>query len=405
MKQWEIKSSTGKHFDVLDGIRGVAILFVVAYHTFYVNPNSGSLIRAIGGVVETGWIGVPIFFVLSGFLISYPFLRGRATNPRFWYQSGYARRRIGKILPPFYLSIVIFTLYYYLRFSDPAYFRAAWQWAVGVPNFIQPAANFKASYWSLIVEAQFYILLPFLFFFTRGLKPKRTAIFLFLLLFTGSLIARQCVWPLAPQKEQVQFLTSRFPGQLDYFAWGVLFSGLFVSLSPVRDEMRKLSRFGYLGLILLVLSIGLRIVCVQLLDINEHPKRWSIEFFHLLPAVATFFILFFVFHAGSFGSRVLGHGGLRFIGIVSYEWFLFHQPVVALFHDEIGDTRGNIVLYAAKTILPLALTFGFSVIVYRFFSLPLMNRIRGKTLPTNAQPSVSAAENRPDDLLKLPAPP
>ena len=58
---------------------------------------------------------------------------------------------------------------------------------------------------------------------------------------------------------------------------------------------------------------------------------------------------------------------LKLIGIVSYEWFLFHQPVVYLFQDIFGQTRGNAIFYVFKTFLPLALTFGLSVVVYRYF--------------------------------------
>ncbi len=70
-------------------------------------------------------MGVPLFFVLSGFLISRPFLKGRRKDLRFWYIYGYARRRIGKILPPFYLSIVVFTAFYWIWLHDASYFGAA----------------------------------------------------------------------------------------------------------------------------------------------------------------------------------------------------------------------------------------------------------------------------------------
>jgi peptidoglycan/LPS O-acetylase OafA/YrhL len=75
-------------------------------------------------------------------------------------------------------------------------------------------------------------------------------------------------------------------------------------------------------------------------------------------------MLFFVFDPECLGSRILAHSSLRFIGIVSYEWFLIHQPVVYLFQDIFGQTHGSLVFYVLKTILPLVLTFGISVIVY-----------------------------------------
>jgi peptidoglycan/LPS O-acetylase OafA/YrhL len=380
MQGWEVKTSTGKHFEVLDGMRGIAILMVVAFHALYTNPQSGAISRLIGGLIGTGWMGVPIFFVLSGFLISYPFFRQRDADHQFWYLRGYAQRRIGKIIPPYYLSIVIFTIYYFVRFLDPGYIVAALQWAAGLPNFILAARDFHASYWSLLVEAHFYILLPLLFFLTKGLKSRPTAICLFLILLLLPLIARQLTWPEHSQtlpRDTINVLMVRFPCQLDFFAWGVFFAGVFFH-GQKCDGFHSLHLFGYVGLAFLVATLGFYIFCIHRLGIFEHPTRWSTEVFHLLPGLSVFLMLFFVFDPDCLGSRLLSQSWLRFVGIVSYEWFLFHQPVVVLFHDIFGDTRGSIMMYVLKTIAPLGLTFVASVIVYRYFSLPLMKRIRGE---------------------------
>ena len=195
LKRWETTASTGSHFDALDGLRGVAILLVVAYHTLYTNPAHGFLAQFANYLIQAGWMGVPMFFVLSGFLISYPFFQKRATNPQFWYQRGYARRRLGKILPPFYLSIVCFIGFYWWRYQDPAYLLSALKWAAGLGNFISISPNFNGVYWSLIVESHFYVVLPLLFWFTRGLSVRRTSGVLFFLLFAIPLIIRQLTWP------------------------------------------------------------------------------------------------------------------------------------------------------------------------------------------------------------------
>jgi len=323
-------------------------------------------------------MGVPIFFVLSGFLISYPFFRQRAADNKFWHLQGYARRRIGKIVPPYYLSIIVFAAYYFLRFSDTAYLQTALQWALGIPNFLPVSLRFNGSYWSLIIEVHFYIVLPILFLLTRGLNLRHTAMCLFVILFAAPLIVRQFTWPEHVTKYSIGFLMARFPCQLDFFAWGILFSGIFVSLSAVRDKIRALSLFGYVGLVLLMASLVFWMLLSRSFDMALHPTRWSVETFHLLPGASAFFLLFFTFDARCIGTRILAHPWLRFVGIVSYEWFLFHEPVVYLFKDIFGHTRGSLIMYALKTILPLAMTFGVAVLVYRFFSLPLMNRIRGR---------------------------
>ena len=58
LKRWEVSASTGSHFDVLDGLRGIAILLVVVSHAFYVNPERGFISRVVGYIIEAGWNGL-----------------------------------------------------------------------------------------------------------------------------------------------------------------------------------------------------------------------------------------------------------------------------------------------------------------------------------------------------------
>jgi peptidoglycan/LPS O-acetylase OafA/YrhL len=393
IKSWEVPASTGKHFDVLDGIRGVAILMVVSFHAFYTNPESGILIRVAGALLGGGWMGVPVFFVLSGFLISYPFFRQRVKDDQFWYLQGYARRRIGKIIPPFYLSLVIFSLYFFIRFSDSSYLWIALRWALGLPNFLTWGPALNSSYWSLVIEVHFYMVLPFLFLLVRGIKPLYVTIGVFAVLLMVPLIVRQLTWPGdAAAKDTVGYFTSRFPCQLDCFAWGVLFAGMFVSWSGFRDQLRSLRWFGYAGLVLLAATVCLYAACTSFFAIDAHPVRWSFEAFHFLPSISTFLLLFFVFDPGCLGVRLLAQPWLRFVGLVSYEWFLFHLPVVWLFRDIVGHSGGNPIWYLLRTVVPLGLTFIVSVLVYRHFSLPLMNWIRNDRSAQKIERELRAAK-------------
>jgi peptidoglycan/LPS O-acetylase OafA/YrhL len=382
---WEVKSSTGNHFDVLDGLRGIAILLVVMLHTFYTNPDHGVFAWALGYFITVGWVGVPIFFVLSGFLISQPFFSKRHTHPQFWYPPGYARRRIGKIVPPFYFSILFFIVFYWIRFQDPAYLYSAGKWALWLGNFISIKPLFNGPYWSLMVEAQFYLLLPLLFLLTRGSSSRNTALILFALLFLAPLITRQLTWPAGllvmpdwdnPVALSLNHALDRFPCHLDYFAYGVLFAGLYAALGQHTPQLRALGLLGYLGIGLLLLYIFFWCVWSHEYDIRAHQTRWSLEFNHLLPGLAGFFLLFFVFDPECLGSKILGFSWLRFIGIVSFEWFLFHWPFCNLMKDKIGYTHGSLALFLLKTVFPLALSFGLAVVVYRWFSLPILNRVR-----------------------------
>jgi peptidoglycan/LPS O-acetylase OafA/YrhL len=179
-----------------------------------------------------------------------------------------------------------------------------------------------------------------------------------------------------PLAKQLQIGLARFPCDLDYFAYGVTFAGVFVSLGSVRDQIRALSLFGYLGATLLPVALLLWGMWANQFDILAHPTRWSVEAAHLLPGLAALLLLFFVFDPQSFGARLIGCAPLRFTGLVSYEWFLFHGPVVSWFNQHFGATHGSMLAYAWRTLVPLAITFGFAVLVYRYFSLPILNRVR-----------------------------
>jgi peptidoglycan/LPS O-acetylase OafA/YrhL len=379
IKAWEVKPSTGNHFDVLDGMRGMAILMVVLFHSLFTNPDAGRTSRYIGYLVKTGWMGVPLFFVLSGFLISFPFFRQRDKDRQSWCVKGYFRRRAAKIVPPYYLSIVILAACCFVRFSDSSYLTTALQWALGVSNFIRPVANIPAPYWSLLVETHFYILLPLLFFLFRGLRPGAASLSAFALLLFIPPIVRQFTWPVEHvPKSELAFLMYRFPCALDYFGWGVLFAGFFVGSSAGTGVARRLGIIGYAGMVLLAATMGLHVLWDNNADISAYPTRWSEEAFHFLPALSCFLLLFFLFDADCLGSRLFSWSPLRFIGIVSYEWFLFHQAAVMLFREALLSVHGSILLYLLRTVVPLLLTFVFSVAVYRYFSFPILQWGRGR---------------------------
>jgi len=172
------------YFNRLDAIRGVAILWVVLYHFGgsvwgwetrkweggWDNSPAGLSIAGpvMARVFAMGALGVPIFFVLSGFLIHYTYSRGNDQRISvFWF------RRWGRIFPPYFVALVAFTLWQGILWT-----------ARGRSNFITHlflVHNFNdhtlfginGSFWSLAVEAQFYALYPLLVLLRRkiGMAP------------------------------------------------------------------------------------------------------------------------------------------------------------------------------------------------------------------------------------------
>ncbi len=231
---------------------------------------------------------------------------------------------------------------------------------MGLPNFVPMLQRFNLSYWSLVVEVHFYIALPLLFFATRGMKTRPAAVILFLALALIPLAMRLLTWPADPavaaDARVTGFLMARFPCELDYFAWGVLFGGLYAS-GAASGKMRRAAALGYAGTALFAVTLCLFSFWSWHYAIHARPLQWSVEFFHWAPGVSVFLMLFFILDPASAGARLLGHPWLRFTGLVSYEWFLFHGPVVHEFAEVFGKTHGSLFQYFMKTVFPLALTF------------------------------------------------
>jgi peptidoglycan/LPS O-acetylase OafA/YrhL len=160
----------------LDGLRGIAILLVLLFHMQPSTPvatSCGIVLRAVGGF---GWMGVDLFFVLSGFLITGILLDTR--EHKNYYRTFYLRR-ILRIVPLYYVVLFLW------HFAGPYFthhgtveitrFRADEPWLVFHLTNLQIARSHRwtalatSHFWSLAVEEQFYLLWPF---FVRSLPRK-----------------------------------------------------------------------------------------------------------------------------------------------------------------------------------------------------------------------------------------
>lgn len=163
------------HIPALDGLRGVAILLVLAVH-FRVPPADNGLDRAVGLALGLGWLGVDLFFVLSGFLITGLLLDAKGGSGYF---GRFYMRRVLRIFPAYYLVLAFFLLVSHLPDmggplrSDGVTGREWWFWLylsnVAMTLFGQPETVLGqgvirtdplAITWSLAVEEQFYLVWP-----------------------------------------------------------------------------------------------------------------------------------------------------------------------------------------------------------------------------------------------------
>jgi peptidoglycan/LPS O-acetylase OafA/YrhL len=183
------------HLQVLDGVRGLAVLMVLLFHFVGNRPPSSWVDRAIVHVTGFGAYGVELFFVLSGFLITGILYDAR--NGPHYFRNFYMRRFL-RIFPLYYgvlaLVFLVAPLISLLRGPTLDYLvhRQAWAWLYAVNIYIGKDGEWSFSYlnhfWSLAIEEHFYFFWPVVVF-VLACRP-RALILVSLIISLGAMLAR-----------------------------------------------------------------------------------------------------------------------------------------------------------------------------------------------------------------------
>lgn len=365
---WHVSPSANRDYDFIDGLRGIAILMVVAGHNFYINPKSGAAIQFIGGIFGAGANGVTLFFALSGFLISWPFWKRKVSESKQVVPPGYGWRRFWKIYPPLALSVLVLTPVYIFLNADWSYAPIATRWLAGLPFLLPVAGKLNPVMWSLVVEVQFYIVLPLLFISLKRVPPKIclwviTLIFLLIPLSVRLITGPKTLYP---------DINVHFPSELDSFCLGIFIAGL-ENLGVLKKTW---TRFAIAGIILW----GLIFLVSACLNASHANRNFAInEAMADAAKIAAGLLLFFVADPAHPVARLLCAPWLRWCGIISYEWYLVHQPIIVWARQSFGPAGGNPFRFVAIVGGSLLLGLIIAVAVYRFFSLPILKYGRGKS--------------------------
>jgi len=300
----------------IDGLRAIAVCAVILYH---------AQITILGyQPFKGGFIGVDIFFVISGYLITSIILKELVTTGSFSFKHFY-ERRVRRILPALLFVIFICLLFGViilmpldfmnliksgisaLLFLSNYYFMD-----VGL-NYGHPATDFLPLLhtWSLSIEEQFYLIFPpFLFFLFKFFRKK--IYFFLIILFLLSLITSS-IWTLVNN----DILRSYYSIQTRF--WEIL-AGSIVALYEVN---RKKQYYFNHQSITILLSFVVIILVIFLFDQNIHPSIYT------LPAIfATSSIILFG-GQGDIISRFLSNTFIVKIGKISYSLYLWHFPIFA----------------------------------------------------------------------------
>jgi peptidoglycan/LPS O-acetylase OafA/YrhL len=382
-------------FPLFDGLRAIAVLSVVVTHT-----------ALLSGANELAWygkytarldVGVTIFFLISGFLLYRPFVAAHLEGKPGPRVRDYARRRVLRIVPAYWLALTVLAIYpglvhmwrsdswaYYLFLQD---YDSTWTF-----GGLQPA-------WSLAIEAAFYVALPFLAYAMRraGAGRSRGArVWIELVAITALLVASVVLRAATPGSPASQVHIT-LPGTFDWFALGMLLAVASAALAGRRDPgvVQLLRRWPSLAwVIALVLfwftstQLGLggtlffRVTTAQ--GMAQHLLYGAIAFFLLLPAV-------FAGDAGGLPQRLLANRFVAWLGLISYGVFLWHHPIALKLTE--SDDRG--LFRSARmlgiTTATLAIAIACAALSYYLVERPILRfkdrpfrRSRRRAAPTEA---------------------
>ncbi|GAB6901529.1 acyltransferase family protein [Kineosporia succinea] len=330
----------------IEGLRAVAIILVVLYHCG---------VSAFSG----GYVGVDVFFVISGFLITGHLAREVETTGRLHIGRFYARRGM-RLLPAATLTIVatLLAAWWWLpsvRLKDIATDGLA---ATGyVLNYRLAATGTEyrgegdlpsplQHFWSLGVEEQFYLVIPLLLVLTAVLLKRRAAFVAVIALVTAGSFA----WSVLSTDELANWAYFGAPTR----AWELGAGALLALALPYTPRLPD-------ALASLVRLIGLGLIVVAAMNFDD---RTPFPGYHAgLPVLGAFLVI----AAGrAVSGRLLSHGVMRAIGARSYSWYLWHWPVLLIAPYALDEDFGT-----GKKLAAAGCAYLMAVISYAMVERPL----------------------------------
>jgi peptidoglycan/LPS O-acetylase OafA/YrhL len=354
----------------LNGLRALAILMVVPVHALAFKLDS-TFKEVVGALISGFALGVPIFFSLSGFLVSRPFFNSVAKGQEFHW-GDYLKRRFAKIVPPFYLALLAVAAI--VEIPAGAHGIKPWllsldfvKWASFLQPFFPTFYRWDGGvFWSLPVEVYFYLILPLLFFLvikTGWSRPKSTSTALRISVILPIALAFISVVSF------VRYLpTEWYPWSVGrnfiYFAWGSL--GAWATAIQWKPA-RFLARLSVPLFAMMMVSIWL--YGWKMIHTGWQPTE-LIGFQWMLGALLFAIILPNPEKHGIL-ERASSLAFIKWTAAISYEWYLFHVLIIRLINPLIGSTNNNPLYFAIRCLLPILLSYALASLIYRFYSWPL----------------------------------
>lgn len=365
-------------FPLVDGVRAIAALTIFGFHLFFhLGLLSTDLLSRYLGNLN---VGVPIFFVVSGFLIYRPFVAKRFAEQPAPEVAPYAIRRGFRIVPAYWVALVIVTLILGLEAT------------VFTPSGIVTYFGFLQVYdigtvvggigqaWTLCIEVSFYIALPIWAFFARRMLPRSGRrqmisgeLWALAALFGASFLWQLFVSPLFLPGDQGYLIAQiSLPAFADQFALGMAMAVVSVAVHSGSKKPRALRLvegkpwIWVLAALALYALLGVKIGAVGL------GTSWADAglFRHVIKGLIGVCVLAPAVFGGALGGRVraaLGWRPLMLLGLVSYSFYLYHLAFIVKL-NEVGwlHELGWVAVAGASFVCSVAA----AAISYRLIEAP-----------------------------------
>jgi peptidoglycan/LPS O-acetylase OafA/YrhL len=339
----------------LDGLRAIAILMVMGFHYFvrWTPPRSPVNAYPYGGIgshipiFEYGYLGVELFFIISGFVISMTLFRCRTFGHFAW-------KRFARLFPTILLcSVLTFVL---LTLLPQGVFHPQMRDFFPSLSFTDPfiwsklfGGNFETidgAYWSLAIEVKFYLWIGILYFTVSGPRFFRSVAWVFGVLVTASALMHVLS---LPHRWGLDFIFAA--GSLPWFVAGIGFFALY------RDQTSKI------GWILLI-EAAAGLLALQMADPATSVAP--------LVALPLFYGLFLAMLLRPAWVTWLASPPLAALGVASYSLYLLHQDigvaVLAVFKQVVGT--GHPAASILLVLLVAGAMIAISLLIYRYWEAP-----------------------------------
>lgn len=359
----------------LDGVRGIAILWVMLFHYTVlrdaaVDPWIEALrqARLPNAVIRNGYLGVDLFFLLSGFLLMLPWFLHARTGQAAPRAAEFYARRWRRIVPAYYLQLGILFAVVLPVLLGPGYWKrdlyvvivnlgAHATFLHNTSPLTSASMSVNGALWTLAVEAQYYLLLPLLApLFVR--RPLATAMAAFAVAALWQVAARHgfaslVAWQVAlgshwgwPEANVRQVLLTQLPAYLGHFALGSLLGLAWLAWRRLATRARDrwlLAGSAAIALGMLLASLGSGVAVW-----GEHT--W------MLTTLCLGMLLFAAACGlGPVFDPLLASGPLAFLGRISYSAYLYHLLVLGILMKHAGALAPFLVFPAyIGTTLALA---------------------------------------------------